>query len=68
MVFLESRVCWVVYTKFTEGSSRNYIWTLRFFVLDHTRYYRSIRPLTPIKIRAIYRILTKKIQKYFYDF
>ena len=51
----------MVYTKFAEGFST----TLRFFVLDGTRYYRNDRPLTHTKIRAIYRILTKKSKNIF---
>lgn len=40
MGFLESCVCWVVNTKFAEGSSRSDNWTLRFYILDGYRYNR----------------------------
>ena len=40
LVFLEGHICWVVNTKFAEGSSRDYIWTLRFCSMDGYRYNR----------------------------
>ena len=40
LVFLEGHICWVVNTKFAEGSSSNHCCALRFFVLDGYQYNR----------------------------